>query len=64
MNYTLLIDVKTPFGVVPKGTDVVVLDDNTPLNQSFRVHPVGEPDKIFGVKKRTFNLLKKGATNV
>jgi hypothetical protein len=48
----LKVDKVTNFGVVPKGTIVEVLDDDTPLHQSFRVKVDGTPDtQIFGVDK-------------
>ena len=46
------VDVKTTWGILPKGTEVEILDDNTPLHQSYRVHPIGTGDiQIFGVDK-------------
>lgn len=46
------VDKVTNFGVVAKDTIVEVLDDNTPLHQSYRVKVEGTPDtQIFGVDK-------------
>ena len=48
----LKVDVKTNWGIVPKGSFVVVLDDETPLHQSYRVQPFGASDtQVFGVDK-------------
>ncbi len=48
----LKVDVKTNWGIVPRGGFVVVLDDETPLHQSFRVMPFGaDESQIFGVDK-------------
>lgn len=45
------MNIKTNWGIVPKGTVVEVLDDNTPLQQSYRVVAVGNPTSVFGIKK-------------
>lgn len=51
MKRELLVDIKTNWGIVPKGTVVNVLDDNTPLQQSYRVVAIDNPSSVFGIKK-------------
>lgn len=40
------------FGMIPQGTEIEVLDDNTPLNNSWRCK-VASTERIFGIKKAT-----------
>lgn len=48
----LKIDVKTNWGIMPKGSEVVILDDNTPLQQAYRVQPADAVGvQVFGIKK-------------
>lgn len=50
----LKVDVKTNWGLIKKDSIVVVLDDDTPLHQSYRVRPLGALDnQIFGIDKTT-----------
>ncbi len=53
-KFVLKIDVNTNWGVIPKGTEIVIVDDNTPLNQSYRCHTKDNPN-VFGVLKTLFN---------
>ncbi len=52
MKAKLKVDKQTNWGVIPKGTELEVLDDNTPLRQSWRVRAVGAPEvQVFGIDK-------------
>ena len=52
-TYTLNKDYEVKwFGVIKEGTQIEVLDDNTPLNNSWRCRIVGD-ERIFGIKKAT-----------
>lgn len=49
---TLKVQIKTNWGLLEKGTVVEILDDNTPIHQSYRVRPVDAlENQIFGVDK-------------
>jgi len=46
------VDLKVNWGVITKDTVVEVIDDNTPLYQSYRVKVENAPDtQVFGVDK-------------
>lgn len=52
MKATLRVDVNTNWGVIPAGTKVELLDDNTPLRQSYRARAIGAADnQVFPVIK-------------
>lgn len=57
-TYELKVNLPTPMGVLPKGTKVVLLDDHTPLNQSYRAKVVGDSDsRVFPISKGEFYSL-------
>jgi len=50
MKAILTVDKPTNWGIIPKGTEVEILDDHTPLQQSYRAKVVGE-DRVFPLPK-------------
>lgn len=50
MKAILTVNKPTNWGIIPKGTEVEILDDHTPLQQSYRARVVGE-DRVFGLPK-------------
>lgn len=50
MRGILIVNKPTNWGIIPKGTEVEIIDDHTPLQQSYRARVVGE-DRVFGLPK-------------
>lgn len=50
MKAILTINKPTNWGIIPKGTEIEILDDNTPLQQSYRAKVVGE-SRVFALPK-------------
>lgn len=50
MKAILTVNKPTNWGILPKGTEVEILDDHTPLQQSYRARVVGD-DRVFALPK-------------